>query len=356
MKIVFFTKYTQRGASSRYRTFQYLEYYRQYGFNVDVYSLFPTKYIDIFYNTGKKPISILIPYYFKRIFQCLFIKADIVVIEYELFPYLPWFLEKLFLRRKKIILDYDDAVFHYYDEHPNSLIRKLLSNKIPERAKKSNCIIAGSPYLYAFLKKFNKATIEIPTSIQFEKYINTGIVRKKKDIKPFVVGWIGSKDTSKNLLLLKPALLQIQKKYNVILRVIGFDKNSLHILDGLNYEILPWSADTEIAEISKFHVGVMPLIDSSFNKGKCGFKLIQYMACAIPTISTPTDTNKKINEHSYNLFANTDEEWFNAIETILLNTNKYALVGQKNQQVIQLHYSIEANHKKYINIFNQLTS
>lgn len=355
-KIVYFTKYTDAGPSSRYRSYQYKEYLEQNGFEVEIKPLFPTQYILDLYGRGKKNWLILLPRYIQRFFQILFFKNyDIIFIEYELFPYAPLVFEKIaLLGKKNIVLDYDDATFHTYDKSSHKLIQILLGNKIYQLVKIASIVITGSPYLTKILSEYNNNIAEIPTSISYIKY-QLKQEQQKRENNPFVIGWLGSKNTSVNILPLKDVFIKLQQKHNIELHLVGFDKKLLNNLQGVSYKYIQWDAATEVVTIASFNVGIMPLEDNFFNYGKCGFKLIQYMACGVPTISTPLPANIKINRDNNNLFATKNEEWFNAFEKMIEEKEYYkTVVGKKNKQIVEQYYCVEANSKLYVACFNNL--
>lgn len=356
ISIVYFTKYTTAGPSSRYRSYQYQSALNENGFNTRYYPLFPTRYIHDLYQNGKKNWLILLPQYIKRFFKILFLKNyDILFIEYELFPFMPYFLEKfVLLGKRNIVIDYDDATFHTYDKNRISLVRFICGNKIYKLVSKAHLVITGSPYLTKVLSKYNNSIIEIPTSIEFEKY---RVLGSSSDNAVFIIGWIGSKNTSVNVLLLRNALLRLQEKYNMELQLVGFDKSLISKLEGINYRLIPWDEKTEVETISKFDVGIMPLENNFFNHGKCGFKLIQYMACGIPTISTPLDANVKIDNSNGNLFATTEDEWYDSFEKIIEQKDYFLnVVGKKNRMTIENFYCVEANSKFYVQHFMSLVN
>ncbi len=351
-KILYFTKYTEAGSASRYRSYQYFPYFKKEGYTIECKPLFPSKYIQILYEENRKSILTILFHYCKRFFQILFLKKyDIIFIERELFPFVPYFIEKWLLRNKKnIILDFDDAIFHIYDQTKNPVIQKLLGSKINRLVKLADVVITGSPYLTNTLRKYNPNTIEIPTSIVFENY-NKPIIATSR--KTFRIGWIGSGTTSCYLSIVTEAIRRIQTKYDIELFLIGFNKKDLHLLDGINYKLENWNSETEVPLLHSFDIGIMPLADEPFEKGKCGFKLVQYMACGVPTISTPLEANVKINRNSKNLHANSTTEWEACFEKVI-NEKIYfkQIVGEENIRIVEHYYSVEANYKYYLDIFD----
>lgn len=351
MKLLFFTKYTEKGASSRYRSYQYMSFFKEY--HIEIYPFFDNQYNpsrslnffnDFLYVFGR---------YLNRFKRMININSkDVVFLEYEFLPYLPFNL--LFFKLFKInyIVDYDDAIFHNYDLHRNKLVRYILKNKISNVIKYSQAVITGSPYLTNYAKKFSANVIEIPTSINSQKYQD---IKTKKLNNEFVIGWIGSKTTSINLISLIPAFKAFKKLHgNFEIRCIGFDKILEHHFKDLPFHIVDWDPEREIEEIKKFTVGIMPLENTPFNRGKCAFKLIQYMACGIPTISTPLEANIKVNRNNSNLFANTTEDWVNAFVKIYKNIRILNKIGEANKKIVENYYSVQSNKESYLKIIESI--
>lgn len=350
MKILFLSKYNELGPSSRYRIYQYLDSYKKVGFDVKVAPLFGSHFF-----VSNKIIKILATlfYYFRRFFGLLQVyKYDLIYIEYELFPYFSSVFEKLFaLLKIRYIVDYDDAIFHNYNQSNNRLIRFLLSNKIDSVIKNAGYVITGSPYLTQYATKLNSNCIEIPTSVSKNKYELNSNANKNA---VFTIGWIGSRTTSINLLKLIPAFETLKEKLDFQLNLIGFDKNVSNKLAHLNVNLIDWEAGSEIVEIRKFDLGIMPLDDTPFNQGKCGFKLIQYMGCSLPTLSTPLEANKKINRNGKNLHAKTSDDWVAAIEKVYHNQSYFREVGIENYMDFEKYYTVESNRDSYIDLFRQI--
>lgn len=347
MKLKAFPRYTDNGPSSRYRSYQYLPFFEE--FNVEVFPFFDDSYSPTRSYNNPNGVLYLIKIYLRRLLYLLKLNSkDIVFVEYEFTPFLPFIILYFKLRGINYIVDYDDAIFHNYDQHKNNVVRKLFSKKIPIVIENAKCVITGSPYLTEFALKYNKNVYEIPTSIDFSKYSQSNSL---KENSKFIIGWIGSSTTSKNLLALIPVFEQLLKeKIEYEIHAIGFNPSLENKFSELPFKNIKWETHTEVENIKRFSVGIMPLDDNLFNKGKCAFKLIQYMACGIPTISTPLEANVKVNGSNNNLFATSNEDWINCFKEIQNNRQKYHEVGELNREIIHKHYSIQANNKKYINI------
>lgn len=350
MNILFFTKYNKRGPSSRYRIYQYLHLYEKEGIKVKVKPLFESNFFSRYITI--KTLSTLY-YYVRRFFQLFHVfKYDFIYIEYELFPYFPPIFEKLFeFLNVKYVVDYDDAIFHNYNESNNFLIKLFLSNKIDAVIKNAAFVITGSPYLTSYVSQFNANYVEIPTSVSKFVYCRN----PSKNINAiFTIGWIGSSTTSVNVLKLIPVFEKLSNKIDFQLNLIGFNENLSKQFNHLNVNFINWDSKTEIEEINKFDVGIMPLENTSFNQGKCGFKLVQYMGCSLPTIASPLEANVKINRNRKNLFAITNEDWLGAIEKVYTNQLYFREVGLENHIDFLKYYTVENNCETYITVFNKL--
>ena len=349
MKILFLPKYNELGPSSRYRIYQYLDSYEKAGIKVEVSPLF-----GFYFFTDNKisKIGYTLYYFLRRALKIIQVyKYDLVYIEYELFPYFPAIFEKLFsLLNVKYIVDYDDAIFHNYNASSNFFIKVLLSNKIDTVVKNASYVISGSPYLTHYICRINANCVEIPTSVSKVKYVQKP---KSETNADFTIGWIGSRSTSVNVLKLIPAFVELRKKMEFQLNLIGFDQNESSKLSHLNVNFIKWDAKTELEEINKFDVGIMPLENTPFNRGKCGFKLVQYMGCSLPTVATPLEANVKINRNKKNLYAITTEDWVGAFEKVFHNQDYFKQVGLDNYNDFTNYYTLENNSETYIAVFNK---
>jgi len=231
----------------------------------------------------------------------------------------------------------------------NYFIRKLLENKIPDVFKNAKAIICGSHYLFNFATKYNNNVHLLPTVIQNKKYNCT---EEKIDNSKFIIGWIGSKSTSKYVVEILPALINfLNSKDNVYLHLIGFYKKLQYKMNHPKIQFIEWDESTEIKELCKFSVGIMPLPDTPWTRGKCGFKLIQYMALGLPVICSPVGENKKIVVNRVNgLFAISNDNWVQAFETLYVDSKLRKSMGEKNKAYVSMNYSLASTSKKYLEI------
>ena len=352
--ILFLTRFTRKCAGSRLRTYQYIDYFQseRYDFHFKEKSLLNDQYLENLFSKKNKPWFSVIRTYLSRLFFLLVSQRqyDLIWIETEIFPYCPAWIELLLLKNKKFVLNYDDAVFHIYDNHKNYLIRLILGKKIDRLMGNANLIIAGNEYLKQRAVSACAKNIQIiPTVVDLDRYYITDRNYMNDHDSVPIIGWIGTAITQKFLKIIETALAEVFciKKFKLI--IIGVNENFK--LSGFDYEILPWSENTEIEYLNQIDIGVMPLLDQPFERGKCGYKLIQYMALAKPVIASPVGVNLEIVQHEKNGFlASSSKEWVDAILFLLNNPEKRKSMGAESRKIVEANFSL----KKYAPILFQL--
>lgn len=361
MNIVAFTKYSYEGPSSRYRFYNYKQCFKNHNINLTIRPLFLANY---FKKTSKvAKVFIVLSSYVRRtrqLIQIIFLKNyDLVLIEYELLPFFPAIFEYLLSKRGiKYIVDYDDAIFHKYDMSDNRFIRRVLANKIPTVIKHASRVIACNSYLKAYAQKHNQNILMLPTVVQLDKYQERLEAYQRADTNKFIIGWIGSRTTSVYILEILPAIQRFVAKYpDTQFNLIGFDEILLssETLKQCHIEIIPWAEETEIDNILAFDVGIMPLRNDPWSRGKCGFKLVQYMSCKKAVIASPVGINSEIVKNGINGFlVTTIDEWFRAFETLYLDENLRAKMSQCNLDYMLDKFNSHKNCSKYITLIQEL--
>lgn len=347
IKVLFLTKYDRKGASSRYRFLQYIPHLEGEGFSCSYKPLFSNEYLKELYNSGNRPLLGVIKSYIRRTRDLLRVRNfDILVIEKELFPYAPASFERLLGRTDTpYIVDYDDAVFHNYDRSENPVVRRLLGGKIDTVMREAETVIAGNEYLASKARKAGAPQVEIiPTVIDLSRYpyVPPG------SEEPFTVGWIGSPATAQYVEGIAPALRKFCNKYNARVVLVGSGNVEL---PGVPYEERKWSEATEIDDITEFDVGIMPLKDTPWERGKCGFKLIQYMACGKPVVASPVGVNTEVVEDEYNgLHAVSHGEWIDSLSRIYEDPNLAKSMGKRGRQRVEEKYCLDVTVPKWLSV------
>ncbi len=352
MEILLLSRYDNLGASSRYRSYQYIPYLRKEGIEITAAPLFDNDYIKDLYAGRKKNLLKIFKAYAKRIINLHYANNfDLIWIEKEALPWFPaWIEHNLGLTKATYIVDYDDAIYHRYDQHHFKLIRWFLGQKIDRIMQYATFVLVGNEYLLGRAKKAGAKRVGVlPTVIDLRKYPITFF--NNNDI--FTIGWIGSPITSHYLKLVIPALEEICKNNTARLVLIGAKRDDLPTNIPVKY--VSWSEETETKEIQKFDVGIMPLPDNAWERGKCGFKLIQYMACGKPVIGSPVGVNRKIIKHGINGYqAKNIDEWIWAINKLKDDPKLRQKMGKVGRKIVERNYCLQVTAPKLLKILKNL--
>lgn len=360
MKVLYLTKYTRMAGSSRMRSYQYFPYLEKEGMKVSVKPFFDEAYLQDFY-AGKKNIGAVIKSYLRRFFVLFTVlRYDRVVIEKEIFPFLPAFAEWMMKTLDiKYIVDYDDAIFHNYDLSTNPIIRKFLGAKIAKVMSYSGTVVAGNSYLAEYARKAGAKNIEIiPTVIDIERYpskhnssahkpFTDGERLDLQENSKFVVGWIGTKTTfEKHLLPCKEWIKELQNlDPDIHFHIVGIRED----MDlGENVKYIPWSEETEVPEILKMDLGIMPLQDSQWEKGKCAYKLIQYAACGIPGVASDVGMNKEVCvDDETGFIAKSKDEWIEKILFLKNNLQMRNKMSRAARKLVENEYCMQVTAERW---------
>ncbi|MGR3592236.1 MAG: glycosyltransferase family 4 protein [Limimaricola soesokkakensis] len=338
MKLVFFTRHEHLGASSRYRSVQYFELLREMGHEVSQHHFFSDAYLRARY-TGTRPTWEVLRRYTSRLRAALLAArgADAVIVEKELFPFLPAGAERVLRRGGAALLyDFDDAIWHAYERHR---FGALFGEKISKLVAGSDHVVVGSHYLADQVTAWGASSVSlVPTTIPASRYRGQGLTASKTaDIV-----WIGSMSTGPHVQRIFPVIERLHRTRGSIARLIGFPRQLISgpIPDFLR--LVPWSAATELEMMSSGRIGIMPLPDDPFERGKCGFKLVQYMGMGLPTIASPVGENNYIVQHgATGYLAGNDNQWYDYLTTLLDDPKLARTLGEAGHERFQSHYSTE---------------
>lgn len=339
------------GASSRLRSYQYLPYLNQHGFDVETKPLFDDAYVKGLYNRKVSKLRVVLAY-IQRLRQLFNMRSyDLIWVEKEVLPWFPAFFELLLLRRiRPVIVDYDDAVFHRYDKHHNPLVRWILGSKIDRIMAASDLVIAGSEYLVERARLAGTRRIEkLPTVVDLRRYSSLPIRRIENVL---TIGWIGSPGTAHYLLPLISVFRLLLK--NFTFRVVAIGAKNCAEFDDL-IEIHPWSEYTEATLLSQIDIGIMPLPDEPFERGKCAYKLIQYMAACKPIVASPVGENVFVVRPGVNGFLATSEsEWLSALSDLCKDAVLRQRFGNAGRFIVGQKYSLSVTAPILLGLFHSL--
>jgi glycosyltransferase involved in cell wall biosynthesis len=264
-------------------------------------------------------------------------RYDVLWIEYELMPFLPALVEHLLLRGgPPRVVEYDDAVFHRYDRHRSAIVRALLGRKIDRLMRGAAVVVAGNAYLADRARAAGARDVAIiPSVVDLDRYP----VAPPPAGGPAVIGWIGSPSTALALDAVVPALARVCADGRARVVLVG-------VTPGLRAwpfpcEERPWVEGREAAEIAGFDIGIMPLVDEPWSRGKCGFKLVQYLACGRPGVASPVGVNPAIViDGVTGLLAATEDEWVAALDRLIDDAALRARLGAAGRAHVEAHYAL----------------
>ena len=350
MKLLILSRYDRMGASSRLRMFQYFPWLESEGFEITVAPFFSDSYV-LGLQQSKRHILEVARAYYSRVKNMLASREyHLVWIEKELLPWLPAQFELALLGNSvPYVLDYDDAIFHYYDLHPNPIVKSLLGRKHHALMRGAALVIAGNDYIADFAIRAGAKRIEvIPTVIDLDRYPAHKHFSIRGQSEPPLVGWVGQRSTVSNLLMFKNIFDRFSEERIAQFSAIGVTAQ----LFGLPMKSIPWSEHTEVADIATFDIGIMPLVDEPFERGKCGYKLIQYMASGLPVVASPVGANCQIVEHGVNGFlAETPAEWEQALGLLLADADLRQRMGMAGRLKVEQKFSLQVTAPKLIELF-----
>lgn len=248
-----------------------------------------------------------------------------------------------------IVFDFDDAIFVSYRSPANGYLSYLkFAGKTKTICRLAAHVMVGNPYLADYARQVNDHVTVIPTTIDTDKY--KPLPRAESTVP--VIGWTGSYSTVQHLDTLRGALQKLAKQQSFRLRVIG---TPTYKIPGVEVEASIWKADTELEDLSSIDIGVMPLPDDAWSKGKCGLKALQFMALGIPTICSPVGVNTDIIQDNENgMLAGSEDEWVEKMSRLLQSRETRERLGQAGRMTVQEWYSAKTQAPRVYDIFKSV--
>ncbi len=357
MKILFLIPYPLgESPSQRFRFEQYFSVLLDNGYTYSVQCFLNSHDWKIFFKSGRlvRKSVILFQGFCRRLFILFNMKPyDIVFIHRETSPIGPpvfeWVIAKIL--RKKIIYDFDDAIWLTDRSNEPFHLRVIKwRSKVAQICSWSHKVSCGNDYLRHFARPYNKNVFFNPTTIDTQE-LHKPEVYSKKTIEKIIIGWTGSHSTLKYLNELESIFQHLEATYPQVEYWVIADKPPQLKLKNLQFK--PWSLETEITDLEQFDIGVMPLPDDEWSKGKCGFKALQYMALQIPTVASSVGVNIQIIQQGENGFlCRTAEEWTHNLSVLIENKALRDLVGIAGRKKVEANYSVSSNTSNFLSLFS----
>jgi glycosyltransferase involved in cell wall biosynthesis len=345
MKILFLAPYPPFvSPSQRFRFEHYLPFLKEQNIEYKYYSFVNMSTWQIMFTNGNfiKKVRGVVGGFIKR-FLLLFtmLKYDFIFIHREVTPAGPPIFEFIISKilRKNIIYDFDDAIWISLSSKANPIAKRIKCTwKVAYICKMSQIVTVGNDFLATYARQFCKDVRIIPTVVDTNLVHNK--IKEQTNI-PITIGWTGTFTNFDNLEIILDAIYRLQLKYDFVFLIIA-DKDPL--LQKVNYTYLKWNKSTEIEDLLKMNIGIMPLLASDIQLGKCAFKAIQYMALGIPAVVSPVGANCVIVENNINgYWADNNEEWYEKLELLIIDKMRREMMGNYARQRIVNHYSVESS-------------
>ncbi|MBK6849595.1 MAG: glycosyltransferase family 4 protein [Proteobacteria bacterium] len=269
---------------------------------------------------------------------------DLVFIQRPLLRSVSIALETRVARRRPTIFDMDDALFHNLWGLEGLQIRRIVA--------RVGQVIVGNQYLFQAVGRPEKTTI-IPTVVDTARY---QVRPDPGPDSPFTIGWTGLSSNLRELRLVLAPLRRVLRETKGRLLIVA-DRCDPSWLRELPVDFRRWSPESEVAALAEAHVGIMPLVDRPYNRGKCGFKLIQYMARGIPVVATPLGANREIVRDGVDGYhAETSEQWAERLSALAADRALRARMGAAGRQRVEEHYSLDAVVPRYVELIQGMAA
>jgi len=331
VKVLFLTQTSALGPSSRYRVYQLLPWLQRLGITGEVSpaiddALYRSLYLD---SGGSRSRSAAFSAAWRRRHADLqrVEDFDAVFVQKGVFPGLYSGFERKIAARKPVVFDFDDAIWLPRIGGSRMLRALHRDSAVQDILRRTAAVIAGNTFLADYAARFNRKITVVPSSIDLAAY--------RRVANSNVVGWIGSRTTLPYLKPLRPVFETLGIKPRII---ASGDPTQL----GFETEFRPWRLETEMEELSQIGIGIAPLPDTPWERGKCGVKILQYMACGIPVVASPVGANADIVAHDVNGFlAKSTEEWAAMLRTLIADPGLREQLGAAGRETIEKHFTIQ---------------
>lgn len=346
-RLLFLTKGTATNPASRYRFLQYIPYLERQGFDVSVYPLLSESYYHLSeirnrtQRLGVKSVLAAQGFIRRLLHLPLLRRADLVLLENQVFPYEPGLLELLARSiNPKLVVEFDDAIYRT-PLHRGKLLRSLSA---------AHHVIVGNAELERFALHATKRVSVVPTVVDTSRY---PITPYEPDLlRPVRIGWIGLPSGFGFLDRMRGVLRETARRVPIEFHVISALPWTTPDVD---CRFIPWSEDGEIQALADIDIGIMPLPDTAWARGKCGLKLLQYLAAGRAAVASPVGVNARIITHDETgLLAQSDREWVESLTRLAKNPALRRRLGEGGRERVRRDYSLEAWAPRVAELYDRL--
>jgi glycosyltransferase involved in cell wall biosynthesis len=347
VKVCFFLLDGDTNASSRHRVLQYVPMLREAGIEAVISRPVPEPMFQRLVERGGGMTD-------KAAFYSAFLtcrtldvlradRFDAVVIQRDLFPFGPPWLERTLHRRNPhMVYDTDDATYVRPVFTPKTPFQRLRRfDKVIDVMRQARWVSAATRPIADWARQFNSHVCVVPMAVELREYDQACADVRERAAGPLVVGWAGTGGGLIYLEKLAPVLRDITARHDVVLRVLSGGYRKVN-LPGVPVDLRPWRAETALREMASFDIGLVPLDDTPFERAKFPFKLLQYMALRIPAVVSRVGTAAALVRHGDNgLLAGSENEWTDALETLIAGAAKRRQLGDSGRQTVEESYTVQ---------------
>lgn len=359
MRILFVPYGTDQAPATRYRVTQYLPHLERRGIDYFVFSAIsklstslmikspdfapPVRFLYYVYVSMERLFRFLVILFISRGFNIIFLQRTTFPLRLEML---------LSAANNNIIFDIDDAIY-LPDREGNDFVTRIKKyikkSEVINILKISRIVIVENEYIKKFVSQYCKKILKLPGPIDTEWFF----IRNKRNLDKVVIGWIGSPATTFYLHMLDNVFRDIKRKYDFVkFRFIGLGK---YKNPPVEFERIDWSSETEVANLQSFDIGIMPMPDNEWTRGKLGCKMLQYMAVGIPAVVSYTPTNAEIiNDGKNGFFVTKENEWINVLSMLVEDAPLRSKIGEKGRSAIQELCSLRKSAIHLVKIFESL--
>lgn len=359
MRVLFIASYPYLGASSRYRICQYLPHLAQHGVESTFLPFVSDAFFSGFYRPGRfiRKGAYLSWASLRRMGDLMTAaRQDVVVVQREAALLGPPVFEFLVRHAtgRPLVFDLDDAIFIPTHEtkqrSAHGLLARVLkdSSKAERIARWADEVVVANAFAAEWARALGARVTVIPTVVDAERFRPRV---RAADGEP-VIGWVGSYSTAPQLETVFPALERLSRKHRFVLRVVGAGR-PIHI-PGVRVDNRPWRIEREVEDFQTLDIGLCPLFDDAWSKGKPGFKPLIYMACGVPQVSSPIGgVTEYVRPGEHGFFATSVDEWYAALDTLLSASEKRTEIGRRAREAFLTGPHLENQTPRFLEVLER---
>ena len=326
-RVLVLTRYDHMGASSRVRFLQYIPHLEAQGFSFQIAPLFSNAHLARLYRENRRSMGDLITGLAKRIAVLLRAsQADVIWLQQEVFPFLPAGMEKVLFGGRPVVIDFDDATQLYYQQHPSALARRFYGGKIARLMRHAAAVVVGSDTMAAVARDAGARNVHLVYSaVDCARFVVQPPPQARGGT--FTVGWIGTPMTAaQSLHLLSAPLKTFLSETQSDCVLVGVDPGQFPDLPARR---IPWSEAAEAETLPALSVGLCPLDDSLWTRGKSGYKILQYMAAGRPALTSPVGIAERLVEPGITGFhCRSADDWHGALTRLFRDAHLREALGR----------------------------